>query len=190
MDAHMSLRWRFARAQVVVAVVLAACGGGDGGPASPVLSDVQSTDPPRVTSCDLNQARVMVDQVRITQAGGSSIDVTLPEPRPVDLLDPGSGILEALQVAPLTRDALDVRLGVARGSTVRLDNGTEAPLQVAAHLLLVGDFRLASGMEADIVVLGFDRCNAIHAAGTAGQFVLNGEVPAQVRALSSVTDRQ
>jgi len=36
---------------------------------------------------------------------------------------------------------------------------------------------------ADLVVQGFDRCNAIQAASQSGPFVLNGEVPALVRAL-------
>jgi hypothetical protein len=38
-------------------------------------------------------------------------------------------------------------------------------------------------MVADLVVQGFDRCSSIHAADISGEFVLNGDVPAQLRAL-------
>jgi hypothetical protein len=177
--------------QVVAAALLAACGGGGGGDAPPLVSGIESfLQAAPVSSCDLSQAQVLVDEIRIGQVGARDLIVTLPEPRPVDLLDPGTGVLEALQIAPLTRDATEVRLRTARGSTVRLSDGTVAPLRVPGNLRLTGDFRLAAGMVADLVVLGFDRCNAIRAAGNSGQFVLNGDVLAQVRALPFVTDRE
>ena len=131
----------------------------------------------------------MVNEMRIRQVDANDIVVALPTPRPIDLLDPGTGVLEALQAAPLTRDATDVRLRASDG-TVRLADGTTAPLKVPGILRLTGDFRLATGMVADLVVQGFDRCNAIHAAGNSGQFVLTGDVPAQLHALPFVTDRE
>ena len=73
---------------------------------------------------------------------------------------------------------------------MRLADGTMAPLSVPGNLRLTGDFRLATGMVADLVVQGFDRCNAIQAAGNSGQFVLHGDVPVQLRALPFVTDRE
>jgi hypothetical protein len=174
-------------------IALSACGGGGsaGVPSMPPLSEMSA--PPetvQASACAIRQAKVLVEEIHIRQAGAPDITVTLPQPRPVDLLDPGTGVLEALQVAPLTHDATELRLRTAHGSTVRLEDGTQGPLRVPGNLRLVGDFHLAAGMVADVAVQGFDRCNAIHAAGKSGQFVLNGEVPAQVRALPFVTDRE
>jgi hypothetical protein len=167
--------------QILAAVLLAACGGGDAGAPAPVPDGGKVAQAAQAQSCDFSQALVMVDEIRIQQVDADDIVVTLPEPRPVDLLDPGTGVLEAMQTAPLTRDAVDVRLRVSDGM-VRLPDGTMAPLEVPGRLRLTGDFRLAADMVADVVVQGFDRCSAIH-AGTSGQFVLNSEVPAQLRAL-------
>lgn len=75
---------------------------------------------------------------------------------------------------------------LASSSSTAFAKVTEVP----AELRLEGDFRLAPGMVADLVVQGFDRCNAIHAAGHRGQFELNGDVPAQVRALPFFTDHE
>ena len=196
--------------QILAAVLLAACGGGgdmpstlsNGGSVAQVGSANGNTVPPtapsnagddpqmaRARSCDFSQALVMVNELRIRQVDANDIVVTLPEPRPIDLLDPGAGVLKALQTAPLTRDATDVRLRTSDG-TVQLANGTTARLKVPGNLRLTGDFRLATGMVADLVVQGFDRCRAIHAAGNSGQFVLNGDVPVQLLALPFVTDNE
>jgi hypothetical protein len=188
MDHLMSPQWRVRGMQILVAALLAACGGGADTPAS-VSNGGSVPQVARAQSCDFSQALVMVDEMRIRQVDANDIIVTLPEPRPVDLLDPGTGVLEALQTAPLTRDAIDVRLRASDG-TVRLADGTVAPLKVPGNLRLTGDFHLAMGMVADLVVQGFDRCSAIRAAGNSGQFMLHGDVPAQLRALPFVSDRQ
>jgi hypothetical protein len=173
--------WRVPGIQVLAAVMLAACGGGDAGKPALDSGGGKVGQAAQARSCDFSQALVMVDEIRIQQVDADDIVVTLTEPRTVDLLDPGAGVLEAVQTAALTRDAIDVRLR-ASGGMVRLPDGTMAPLEVPGNLRLMGDFRLAAGMVADVVVQGFDRCNAIH-AGTSGQFVLNSDVPAQLRAL-------
>jgi hypothetical protein len=188
MDHLMSPKWRVRGMQFLAAALLAACGGG-ADTLAPLSNEGSVPQVAPAQSCDFSQALVMVDEMRIRQVGANDIIVTLPEPRPIDLLDPGTGVLEALQTAPLTRDAIDVRLRTSDG-TVRLADGTMAPLKVPGILRLTGDFRLATGMVADLVVQGFDRCNAIHAAGNSGQFVLNGDVPAQLLTLPFVTDRE
>jgi hypothetical protein len=192
MNDRATSHWRARCLQIAAAAIMAACGGADsGGGSFSVMSGMDVPDQAApAASCTINQAKVLVEAIRISQADAQDIVVTLPQPRSIDLLDPGAGVLEALQLAPLTRDATEVRLRVAQGSTVRLDDGTVAPLRVPGNLRLVGDFRLAAGMVADLVVQGFDHCGAIHAAGRSGQFVLNGEVPAQLRALTFVTDRE
>lgn len=189
MDHLMSPPWFVRGMQILAAALLAACGGGDAGTPALVPNGANVAQAAQAQSCDFSQALVMVDGIRIRQVDANDIVVTLPERRPVDLLDPGTGVLEAMQIAPLTRDAIDVRLRASDG-TVRLPDGTIAPLKVPGNLRLTGDFRLAAGMVADLVVQGFDRCAAIHAAGNSGQFVLNGDVPAQLRALPFVTDRE
>ena len=185
----MSPPWRVRGTQIAAAVLLAACGGGgadappNSGADTPALvlngGNVAQATP---ASCDFSRALVMVDEIRIRHVDANDIVVTLPEPRPVDLLDPGTGVLEALQTAPLTRDAIDVRLRASDG-TVHLPDGTMAPLKVPGNLQLSGDFHLATGMVADLVVQGFDRCNAIHTVGNSGQFVLDGDVPARLLSL-------
>ena len=153
MDHLMSPPWRVLGMQILAAALLVACGGGaemsaplsNGGnvpQTAPAHGDsVPQTAPangnsvPQVApaqSCDFSQALVMVNEMRIRQVDASDIIVTLPEPRPIDLLDPGTGVLEALQAAPLTRDAIDVRLRTSDG-TVRLADGTMAPLKVAGQ---------------------------------------------------------
>jgi hypothetical protein len=175
--------------QILAAALLAACGGGADTPAM-LSNGVNVPQEARAQSCDFSQAQVMVNELRIRQVDANDIVVTFPEPRPIDLLDPGTGVLEALQTAPLTRDAIDVRLRASDG-TLRFADGTVAPLNVPGNLRLTGDFHLAAGMVADLVVQGFDRCNAIHAAGNSGQFVLRGgDVPVQLLALPFVSDRE
>jgi hypothetical protein len=189
MDHLMSPPWRVRGMQILAAVVLVACGGGADTPA--LLSNGGDVlQAARLPSCDFSQARVMVDEMRIRQFDANDIVVTFPEPRPIDLLDPGTGVLDALQTDPLTRDAIDVRLRTSDG-TLHLADGTMAPLKVPGNLQLTGDLRLATGMVADLVVQGFDRCNAIRADGNSGQFVLNdGDVPVQLLALPFVSDRE
>jgi hypothetical protein len=189
--------WRVRWLQIGAAAILAACGGGGGGAgagdglAIPALSDLgSSTKVAHAAPCTINQLNLVVDAVRIRLAGANAVHVNLPQPRSIDLLDPGAGVLEALEVPPLTHDAVDLNLRVADGSTVRFDDGTVAALKVPGNLPLVGDFHLAAGMVADLVVQGFDRCGAVHAAGQSGQFVLIGDVPAMLRALPFVTDRE
>ena len=150
MDYLMSPPWRVRGMQILAAVLLAACGGGADTPAL-VPNGGNVPQAARVQSCDFNQARVMVDEMRIRQVDANDIVVTFPEPRPVDLLDPGTGVLEALQTAPLTGDAIHVLLRASDG-TVRLADGTMAPLSVPGNLRLTGDFRLATGMVADLVM--------------------------------------
>ncbi|AMO22375.1 hypothetical protein UC35_05010 [Ramlibacter tataouinensis] len=133
-------------------------------------------------ACVTIRAEVPVDEIRIQPAGAGEVTVALSPPRVIDLLDPGTGVLEKLQLPPLTADAVDVRLRVAGDGAVRLEDGTMAPLRVPPALRLVGDFRLAAGMAADLVVQGFDRCGAIQASGAF--FMLSvGDVPASVRAV-------
>ena len=187
--------WRVRGLQLVTVALLAACGGGGGGSSSGTTSApaVMTAAQPvaQDISCQITRADVFVEAIRIRPAANEpETSIELPAPRSIDLLDPGAGVLEALQVAPLTHDAADVRLRVASGSTVQLEDGTVAPLRVPGQLRLTGDFRLAAGMVADLVVQGLDRCNAFHAAGGSGQFVLNGDVPTMVRALPFVTDRE
>ena len=80
--------------QILAAVLLVACGGGADTPAL-VSNGGDVLQAARVQSCDFSQARVMVDEMRIRQVDANDIVVTFPEPRPVDLLDPGTGVLEA-----------------------------------------------------------------------------------------------
>ena len=129
----------------------------------------------------------MVNEVRIRQVDANDIVVTLPEPRP-SIFSIRAQASEGTANRSLTRDATDIRLRASDG-TVQLANGTTAPLKVPGNLRLTGDFRLATGMVADLVVQGFDRCNAIHVAGNSGHFVY-GDVPVQLLALPFVSDRE
>src|SRR4030095_12187464 len=105
------LPWRARSLQIAAAAILGACGGGG---FVLVAFDTNGSTPQGLGGqvCSVTRVEVPVDQVRIRQASGDETTVTLPQPRSIDLLDPGTGVLEALQAPPLIRDAIELHLRV------------------------------------------------------------------------------
>jgi hypothetical protein len=180
------LRWC---AGIALTAVLAACGGG-GGSGEP-LADVEARKP----SCiGYDHVYITVQRVRVLQQVGGVeqwTEVALTAPRRIDLMNSG-GLLQALGAAPLAvGHYTEVRLIVAAGDDASLANaaqpigGGEAALNVPSGaqdgLKLIGDFVVPMGQTGDVVLSGFDACQAVTQTGNSGKYNLKPELSASVQ---------
>jgi hypothetical protein len=192
----------------LVAASLVACGGGGGGagtaPAVPPVStlgtlNVSLTDAP---ACGFDAVNVTVSKVRVNKSGTASdtdagwTDVTLSPARKINLLNLTNGTLEALgQVSLEAGHYTQIRLvldanGSGTANTVvpsgkAAEVALETPSAAQSGIKLVGEFDVAAGQKADIV-LDFDACKSVLTKGN-GKYSLKPVVkmvPAAVNGIS------
>lgn len=201
---------------IALAGLLSACGGG-GGNGAPVSQTagtlrVSMTDAP---ACGYDAVNVTVSKVRIHQSSnaaendGGWTDITLAPARKINLLNLTNGVLEELGQATLPagrytqlRLVLDTGTGIGAGagagarpanSVVPSATGTEVALETPSAaqsgIKLTGNFDVASGQLAD-VVLDFDACKSVVRKGN-GAYVLKpvvSVIPALLNGIRGVID--
>jgi len=183
---------------------VAACGGGSGDNQAATAQGtlrVALTDAP---ACGFDHVYVTIDKVRVHQNASASdadsgwSDLTLSQPRRVDLLSLTNGILEELGAMPLPAGSYSqVRLVLADNkpgtadpaNAVQPTGGTAVALSTPSAqqsgLKLLAHFDVAAGQLADLV-LDFDACKSIVKAGNSGQYLLKPVVNVVPRAASSI----
>jgi hypothetical protein len=171
---------------LAMAAVLSACGGGGGdNPAGPG-SQTQAFAAAGSSACSYSHVFVTVQAVQAVQVVDGVqqlVDVPIPAPTRIDLLDlGGGGVLQALAAAPLAPGHyLGLRLVLSSGSDPlanAVQSGTTDPVALAVPngaengLKLNADFTLRAGQSVDLIPQGFDPCSAIVSAGGSGQLNL------------------
>lgn len=173
---------------MLVLTVLAACGGGGG---SDPLANAESG---RRASCTgYDHVYITVQRVRVLQQVNGLeqwTEVALPASRRIDLMSSG-GLLQALGATLLTAGHYtEVRLILASddaglANAAQPIGGSEAALNVPSGaqdgLKLRGDFVVPSGQDGDVVLRGFDACQAVTQAGNSGKYNLKPELSAGVQ---------
>lgn len=169
-------------------LALAACGGGGGGGAAMGSLNMMLTDAP---ACGYEHVYVSVDHIEISQNGSSwtSLAVT-PGLGRIDLLNLTNGALMSLGSAPLAAGTYQqVRLVLkANGSSAPWANAlvltgstTEIALKTPSGqqsgYKIVGPFAVQAGTMVDLV-LDFNACKSIVAAGGSGKYLLKPVVTA------------
>jgi hypothetical protein len=183
---------------LTMTALLAACGGGGGGGGSSGGGDSSgggnSSAGPDVTATAAHQptppsascSAITHLQVSVTAANSQS----LASARTIDLMAPQAGVLQSLGLPPLgANDAAQVRLAVS-GGTVTFSNGATAALKVPGGTTVTASTQVPAATLADLVVPAFNPCTLVHAAGNSGQWLLTGNVAAQLRALPFSTSLQ
>src|SRR6476661_5878705 len=165
--------------------VLAACGGGgsgsEGGGAG-MAADMLRQQPPSADCSLITHLQVPVTAASFGTASGQQVRV-FDAPRTIDLMAPESGVLQSLGLAPLGAGvAARVRLSTAEG-IVEFSSGATAVLKVPGGTSVRASGQVPAGAFADLAVPAFDACAAVHAAGNSGQWLLTGDVTAQLRTL-------
>lgn len=186
----------------IVAAGMVACGGGGGaGAAGQGSMRLAMTDAP---GCGYDHVWVTVDKVSVNPSASAAdsdpgwTDLTLsPAPR-IDLLGLTNGVLQELGTVPLSAGHYSqVRLVLAAnaaganppanavqptgGSVVALTtpSGQQSGLKLQANV------DVASGQMADLV-LDFDACKSIVAAGNSGQYQLKPVISVVPRIVSGI----
>lgn len=198
-----ALRWL---AGFALAAALAACGGGgSSGDSEDLVALAQRTDSGGAlqqradrASCSYEHLYITVERVRVLQrvdGGEQWIDLAPTAPRQIDLLNASAGLLQAIGIAPLAAGHYsELRLILASSKP---DDGTSnavqptgaglSPLTVPSGaqsgLKLHGDFVVPSGQAGDVVLQGFDPCEAVVQAGKPGspRYQLKPEMSASVQ---------
>ncbi len=178
-----------------LSVMLAGCGGGGGGGSSTGTANVLLTDSP---ACGYDHVFVTVDHVEISPDGNSwsSIPVASGVTQPIDLLNLTNGTLLTLGQAPLAAGTYQqVRLVLkANGNAAPWANAivltgsvNETPLTTPSAqqsgYKVVGPFTVQAGTLADLV-LDFNACKSIVAAGASGKYLLKPVVTAIAQVVS------
>lgn len=201
------MKMLFRSISLLMMVLAAACGGGDGASTSvigdrdtgqtlqmPAAATIVAARP--ASSCSFDQLYVTVQSVRLRvqeRTGKAWHEVRLPAPRQLDLLRLNTGVLEALRAAPLpTGRYLEVRLMLASDPTahaVQPSGGALVPLGVPGGarngLKLTGDFDVPPWQSADVVLDGFNPCTSVVQAGGSGAYQLMPEIPGRVALLAA-----
>jgi len=184
-----------------LSALLAGCGGGGGGSvtaSAPGTLGVSLTDAPACGGYD--EVNVTVVKVRVHQSASASekdagwTDITLAQPRKVNLLDLNNGALISLGDTPLAAGHYtQIRLVLAPTTTGGLENsvlpsgGVETPLvtpsAVQTGIKLIHQFDVESEQRVDLM-LDFDACKSVVKRGNGSYalkpvvkvipFVLNG----------------
>lgn len=188
-----SIRSRHGLGAAVVgaAALIAACGGGSGDGAAGSVR-LHLTDAP---ACGYDEVNVTVERVRVhakanagaNEAGWS--ELVLSPARRVDLLDLTNGVLEELGTLPLPAGSYtQVRLVLSPNSgadplanSVRPTGGVEqaltTPSAQQSGTKIQANFSVAANQVADLV-LDFDACRSLVAAGNSGQILLKPVISA------------
>lgn len=182
---HPSFRTLSLVASLSAAGLLTACGGGGSSSPPPGTLGVSMTDAP---ACGYDAVNVTVRAVRVHQSGtageneGGWVDITLPVPKKINLLNLTNGVLEELGQTSLAaghytqlRLVLDPNNGNSNANTVILTtfptNTTEisldTPSAVQSGIKLTKEFDVLSNQRVDLV-LDFDACKSIVSKGNGG----------------------
>lgn len=168
----------------LLSVLLAACGGGGGYGGTPAQATMGSmsvslTDAP---SCGFDAVNITVTKVRVNQSASASendagwTDITLNPAQKINLLTLTNGTLLPLGQTPLAaghytqlRLVLDPNTGNGLANSVVLTGTStevslDTPSAVQSGIKLVGEFDVAAGQRAD-VVLDFDACKSVVTKG-------------------------
>ena len=200
----MSKRFFLWIALAAAALLVAACGGGDGvegggiggtgSPASVGTLHVSLTDAP---ACGYDAVWVTVEKVRVHQSPGAAdgdggwSEVVLPTPRRVNLLDLTNGVLADLgQVTLPPGKYQQLRLVLAANrsantfaNSVVPTGGGETALTVTSAdqtgIKVNLDLDIVAGRTAELV-LDFDACKSVVRRGNSGQYNLKPVVSAIV----------
>lgn len=171
---------------------VAACGGGsEGSLPSPTAARASATATAAVTApaaaktpaCDYESLYLTVESVRLRLHGASGEawhEMRLPQPRQLDLLHVGTGLLEALGAAPLPAGRYkEVRLVLAgdpMANVIQASGGAPLPLSVPGGLQdglrVAGGFEVPASQSGDIMLDGFDACKSVVKAGSSGTYQL------------------
>jgi len=170
----------------LAAALLAACGGGGGsgseGGGAGMATDMLRQQPPSADCSLITHLQVPVTAASFGTATGQQVRV-FDAPRTIDLMAPESGVLQSLGLAPLGAGVpARVRLSTAEG-IVAFSSGATAVLKVPGGTSVRASGQVPPGAFADLAVPAFDACAAVHAAGNSGQWLLTGDVTAQLRTL-------
>jgi hypothetical protein len=140
-------------------------------------------DPQSATSCPpIAHLQVSVTAVSVGR-GNAEVTQAFASPRTIDLMASQSGILQSLGLGPLgAGDAAQLRLSTTDG-TVEFASGDTAVLKVPGGASVSASTQVPANAFADLVVPAFDPCTVVHAAGNSGQWLLTGNVSAQLRPL-------
>lgn len=199
-------RLSLAISTLVAAAALAACGGGGGSSTptpTPGMGSVRAslTDAP---ACGYDEVNVTVNKVRVhmsaTAADTASgwTDIALAAPVKVNLLTLTNGLVAPLGTAALTaghysqiRLVLDANTADNMANSVKPTGGTLqnliTPSAVQSGLKLNGEFDVAAGQQADVVI-DFDACKSIVTRGN-GKYALKPVLkmlPAVLNGISGV----
>jgi hypothetical protein len=181
---HPSFRTLSLVASLSAAGLLTACGGGGSGTPPPGTLGVSMTDAP---ACGYDAVNVTVRAVRVHQSSsagageGGWVDITLPVPKKINLLNLTNGVLEELGQTSLAaghytqlRLVLDPNNGNGNGNansvilTTLPANITEisldTPSAVQSGIKLTKEFDVLSNQRVDLV-LDFDACKSIVTKG-------------------------
>ncbi len=169
----------------LLTVLLAGCGGGDGGSTQTGVLAVSLTDAP---ACGFDEVNVTVSKVRVHQSSSANenargwTDITLDPPRRINLLnlnDPTQPnfALESLGETPLEAGHYtQLRLVLTpngpsppfNNSVVLSGTGNEialvTPSALRSGIKLIHQFNVASGQRVDLL-LDFDACHSIVTTG-------------------------
>ncbi|MFC5458574.1 DUF4382 domain-containing protein [Massilia niabensis] len=193
---------------LLTAAALGACGGGggDSAPAAPVAPvstmgtlSVGLTDAP---ACGFDAVNVTVTKVRVNksasadEADGGWTDITLSNPKKVNLLNLTNGVLETLGQTSLEagqynqlRLVLDANANGTANTVVPSDTKVERPLEtpsaVQSGIKLVGSFNVEAGQRADVVI-DFDACKSVVTRGK-GAYALKPVVKMLPSAINGIS---
>ena len=181
-------RLSLATTSILAAAALVACGGG-GGSSTPTPSNMGTvraslTDAP---ACGYDEVNVTVNKVRVNMSATASdtdggwTDITLAAPIKVNLLKLTNGLIEPLGTAPLVaghysqiRLVLDANSADNMANSVKPTGGSLqnliTPSAVQSGLKLNGEFDVAAGQVADVVI-DFDACKSVVTRGN-GKYAL------------------
>lgn len=199
-------QWACMRMFAVAALsaVLAACGdGGGGGGGSSVAAAAPA---PTVAAgeflahtarpvCSYEHVDLTVRALRLRQegvAGQPWREVVLAAPTRIDLLNLQGGLLAALGAAPLAPGHYtQIRLVLVDddllANAVQPTGASLVPLTVpggtSSGLKLDGDFDVPVGRSADVLLEGFEPCQAIVGAGNSGRLQLKPQLRARLSLL-------
>lgn len=187
---------------IALAALLAACGGGGGG--APAGPELQALAARTSASCSYTSIFVTVQAVQALQEINGVeqlVDISLPAPRRIDLLNLGGGFLQTLGAAPLTEGHyLGLRLVLASNTGDPLANAAQTGSGELTALTVPGgeqnglklnaDFTVAAGQAMDVLPQGFDACSALASAGSSGQLNLKPSIAVQAQMVAGPETRQ
>jgi hypothetical protein len=182
-------RLGLATTTIFAAAALVACGGGGSSTPTPTPSPSMGTLRASITdapACGFDEVNITVSKLRVHQSATASetdagwTDIAVPA-TPINLLNLTNGVMATLGTATLPtghytqiRLVLDANTGNGMANNVIPTGGTKQPLDtpsaVQSGLKLNGEFDVAAGQQADILI-DFDACKSVLTKGN-GKYAL------------------